>query len=333
MAKQWTAEAVQDVARSFQPACVLVAGADLDVFSRLGEKPMTASAFACEIESDPRAATIVLDALVALELLVKQGDDYSVPDDVCRLLSERSADNVLPMIRHLGNCLRRWAQLPVVTQTGRPAERTASVRGAAADQAAFIGAMHKFSGPVAAQVVGRLQPLEFSRLLDIGGASGTWTMAFLQAAPQATAIVFDLPSVIPMARRRIAEAGLGDRVSLVGGDFYTDDLPEGADLAWLGAICHQNSREQNRALFSRIHRALKDGGAVVIRDVVMDPSHTNPPGGALFAVNMLVATDGGGTYTFDEYREDLLAAGFQGAELVHRDEFMNSLIKAKKTLS
>jgi len=138
---------------------------------------------------------------------------------------------------------------------------------------------------------------------------------------------------MPMARQRVAEAGLGDKVNLVGGDFYTDDLPEGADLAWLGAICHQNSREQNRALFAKIHKALKDDGAVVIRDVVMEPSHTSPVGGALFAVNMLVATEGGGTYTFDEYREDLLAAGFQGAELVHRDEFMNSLIKAKKTLS
>jgi len=135
-----------------------------------------------------------------------------------------------------------------------------------------------------------------------------------------------------MARQRIADAGLDDRVNLVGGDFYADGLPEGADLAWLGAICHQNSREQNRALFSRIHGALDDGGSVVIRDVVMDPSHASPPGGALFAVNMLVATEGGGTYTFDEYREDLCEAGFENAELVHRDEFMNSLIRAKKTL-
>jgi len=332
MARNWTAEEVEGVARSFQPACVLVAGADLDVFSRLDGRAMTASALACEIKSDLRATTIVLDGLVALELLAKQGGNYSVPADVGRLLSEKSNDNVLPMIRHLGNCLRRWAQLSSVTQTGRPAERTASIRGQAADQAAFIGAMHKFSDPVAAEVVSRLQPLEFGCLLDIGGASGTWTIAFLQAVPQAEATIFDLPSVIPMARQRIADAGLDDRVNLVGGDFYTDGLPEGADLAWLGAICHQNSREQNRVLFSRIHGALKDGGSVIIRDVVMDPSHTSPPGGALFAVNMLVATEGGGTYTFDEYREDLCEAGFENAELVHRDEFMNSLIRAKKTL-
>jgi hypothetical protein len=63
----------------------------------------------------------------------------------------------------------------------------------------------------------------------------------------------------------------------------------------------------------------------------MDPSHTNPVSGALFAVNMLVATEAGGTYTFDVYREDLCSAGFTEVGLVHRDEFMNSLIQAGKT--
>jgi len=332
MMKDWSGEEIQNIARSFQPACVLVAGAELDVFSALDNNPMIASELASKIESDARATTILLDALTAMGLLVKQGDKYMVPDNIRPLLSEKSPENVLPMVRHLGNCLRRWAQLSVVAQTGKPAERTASVRGEAADQAAFIGAMHKFSDPVAAEVVGRLQPLQFNCLLDIGGASGTWTMAFLHAVPQTTAIIFDLPPVIPMARQRIADAGLNERVSFVEGDFYTDELPEGADLAWLGAICHQNSREQNRMLFSQIHKALKDEGIVVIRDVVMDSSHTNPPGGALFAVNMLVATEGGGTYTLDEYSQDLREAGFEDVELVHQDESMNSLIKAKKTL-
>ncbi len=330
MAKQWTVQEVLDVAWSFQPGSVLTAAADLDVFSPLYEKPMTAQALARELGTNPRATTILLDALVAFELLTKQDSDYSVPEDVAKLLTEKSANNVLPMVRHLANCLHRWAQLSEVTQTGKPAERVPSIRGEAADQADFIGAMHNFSGPIAAEVVDKLQPLEFGHLLDIGGASGTWTIALLRAVPEAGATLFDLPSVIPMAEQRIAGAGLSDRVTLVAGDFYTDDLPDGADLAWLGAICHQNSREQNRALFAKVHKALKDGGVVVIRDVVMDPSHTSPKGGALFAINMLVATEGGGTYTLDEYRQDLCEVGFGEVTLVHQHEFMNSLIRAKK---
>jgi DNA-binding IclR family transcriptional regulator len=122
MAKQWTAQEVLDVARSFQPACVLTAAAALDVFSPLHKKPMTAEALACELGTDPRATAILLDALVALEFLTKQESSYSVPDNIAKLLTEKSANNVLPTVRHLANCLRRWARLSEVTQTGKRAD-------------------------------------------------------------------------------------------------------------------------------------------------------------------------------------------------------------------
>lgn len=331
MVKRWTSMELLDVARSYQTGCVLAAGVALDVFTWLHEKPATARALASGLDTDPRATTILLDALAALGFLIKQGDQYSAPEDLARLLSEQSAENILPMARHQANCLRRWAELPMVVRTGKRPEPVASVRGAAADQADFIGAMHNISKPIADEVVSKLQPLKFRHLLDIGGGPGTWTIAFLRAVPGSRATLFDLPAVTAMARERIAEAGLLDRVTLVGGDFYADDLPSGADLAWLGAICHQNSRQQNRALFAKVHEALNDGGAVVVRDVVMEPSRIEPAGGALFAVNMLTATEAGGTYTFEEYSEDLHDAGFGKAVLVHRDEFMSSLIRARKT--
>lgn len=330
MTKQWTAQEVLEFARSFQPVCVLTAATALDVFSPLYARPMTAGALAGELGTDPRATAVLLDALVALEFLNKQGEIYSVPQDVAGLLTEQSADNVLPMVRHLANCLRRWVELPRVIRTGKCAETGPSIRGADADREDFIGAMNLISRPVAAGVVEKIQPFKFRHMLDVGGGPGTWSIAFLRAAPEARATLFDLPAVLSIAEQQFAEVGLTDRVTLVGGDFYTDTLPEGADLAWLGAICHQNSRQQNRELFSKVHTALADDGVVVIRDMVMDPSHTSPVGGALFAVNMLVATEGGGTYTFDEYREDLCAAGFTGVELVHRDELMSSLIRARK---
>ena len=330
MAKRWTAQEVLDLSRSFQPVCVLTAAVVLDVFSPLHAKPMTANALACELGTDPRATAILLDALVALKFLSKQDEEYSVPEDVAGLLAGQSADNVLPMVRHLANCLRRWAELPKVTQTGKCAETGPGIRGADADQADFIGAMNSISRPVAAGVIDMLRPFNFHHVLDVGGGPGTWTNAFLRAVPGAIATLFDLPTVIPIAKQQFAELGLTDRVTLVGGDYNADALPEGADLAWLGAICHQNSRQQNRDLFSKVHAALVDDGVIVIRDVIMDPSRTSPVGGALFAVNMLVATEAGGTYTFDEYSEDLNAADFDEVTLVHQDELMSSLIRAKK---
>ena len=123
---------------------------------------------------------------------------------------------------------------------------------------------------------------------------------------------------------------MNDRVKLVAGDFLVDPLPPGADLAWVGAIVHQNSREENRCLFSAVANALNDDGQILIRDVLMDDSRTSPVTGALFAINMLVATEAGGTFTFDELREDLEAAGFTAVTVLRRDEGMNSIIRAVK---
>jgi predicted O-methyltransferase YrrM len=330
MGKSWTASELMEMVRAFQPACIIAAAADLDFITLLAKSPMTGIQLAARSNTDPRATAVLLDALTALELLRKDRDTYVVGPDVAALLSERSPTNVLVAVRHQANCLRRWVQLARVVQSGRPAERTASVRGQAADCEAFIGAMNQLAAAVAPEIGAKLKMLRFHHLLDIGGASGTWTIAFLRAAPQAKATLFDLPEVIPLARERLTEAGLIDRVSLVAGDFNADDLPTGADLAWLSAVAHQNSREQNRILYTKIHHALQAGSVLVIRDIVMDRSRTSPVSGALFAINMLVGTAGGTSYTLDEFRDDLTLAGFVDIELIYRDTGMSSLIIARR---
>lgn len=330
MTKKWATEEVIAIVRGFQPACVLLAAADLDVFTILKTKPMSAKAVADKLKADTRATTILLDALAAMALLTKQNKEYSLSSEVAQLLTEDSSRSILPAIRHQANCLRRWVQLPQVIRNGQPAERILNVHSETEDIAAFIGAMDNFSTPVATDVIRKLGTLNFCHLLDVGGASGTWTIEFLRAVPEAKATLFDLPEVIPMAKERIAKAGLTDQVEFVEGNFYTDDLPTGADFIWLSAIAHQSSRQQNQKLFSKLYSVLEDGGKLVLRDVVMDESRTKPEGGALFAINMLVATKGGGTYTFDEFRMDLLNAGFANIALVQQDEFMNSLISAVK---
>ncbi len=332
MTKEWTEDKVLQMVRAFQPACILTAAADLDIFTLLDNEPMTAQMLSDKLGSDLRATTMLLDALTALGFLTKRKNQYIVPAQISEMLTESGCRNILPAVRHLANCHRRWIQLAQVVKTGRAAEVQPSIRGEAADRDAFIDAMNVFSAPLASQIIEHLQPLSFQHLLDIGGASGTWTIAFLNAAPKAKATIFDLPDVIPLAEKRIADAGLLDRITFAAGDFYSDKLPMGADFVWLSAVTHQNSRWQNRTLFAKIHSALQEDGIVVIRDVVMDESRISPQAGALFAVNMLVGTEAGGTYTFDEFREDLTRAGFTEVTLLYKGEYMNSLIRAKKSL-
>jgi hypothetical protein len=132
-----------------------------------------------------------------------------------------------------------------------------------------------------------------------------------------------------MARERFFTSPFADRVEIRAGDFYTDDLPKGADLAWVSAIIHQNSPDQNRALYRRIAAALEPNGWIYIRDIVMESSGTAPVAGALFSVNMLSGTEGGKCYSWTEIQEDLLSAGFTDVQLMRRDEGMHSIVRAR----
>ncbi|MBN2216135.1 MAG: methyltransferase domain-containing protein [Pirellulales bacterium] len=321
---------LHEMSAAFMNGCVLGAAAELGVFTVIGEQSVDALALADRLNCDGRAMRTLLDALASLGLLDKRAELYAVPDDLRPLLDENRPGNVLPMVFHRMNMLRRWSRLAWVVRSGEPAAAEPSIRGAEADRAAFVAAMHAFSGPTADALVARLGPPKFTHLLDVGGASATWTLAFLRAAPGATATLFDLPDAIGQAERRLAGTEFADRVTLVAGDFYEDDLPGGADFAWVSAIAHQHSREDTRRLLAKVHAALAPGGRVAIRDVVMEPSRSEPRAGALFAVNMLVATATGGTFTLAEFSEDLLAAGFVEPTLAVKDEAMNSVVTATR---
>jgi len=323
-------EQLLEMASAFRPACVLGAAAELDVFTAIGDERLSVEEAAGRLRTDRRATRMLLDALAALRLLEKEGGRYAVPEPLRPLLLEGSPRSILPMIRHNANILRQWTQLAWVVKSGIPGPRMASIRGFEADRAAFIAAMHVISAPIADELVARIGPLPFAHLLDVGGASGTWTMAFLRANRQARATIFDLPDAIQQARQRFAATEFADRVAFVAGDFYRDELPSGADLAWVSAIIHQHGREENRELFGKVYRALVSGGHVAVRDIVMEPDRTRPRLGAMFAINMLVNTDRGDTFTLEEIAEDLRAAGFEEAECRVRAEDMSSVVIARK---
>jgi precorrin-6B methylase 2 len=332
MAETWTAQKLLETARSYQSVCVLLAAAELDLFTALGDGALSAGELAERLGCDGRATTFLADALAALGLLAKAADGrYALVPGTAPLLTAGGGRSVLPMLCHQANCLRGWAQLAATVKAGRPVDCGPSVRGGTADHEAFIEAMEVASRQAAARVVAALGPPSFRHLLDVGGGPATWTIAFLQAAPDAQATLYDRPTVIPIARRHVEAAGLAERVRFAPGDFYNDEaLPTGADLAWVSAIVHQSSRRQNRELFTKVHAALAPGGQIAVRDIVMDDSHTEPPAGALFAINMLVHTAGGGTFSFAELVEDLAASGFTNPRLQRGERPMDAVIRADR---
>ena len=328
--RAWSSDEIGELMRAFQKAAILGAGAELDVFGQLAGGPLTAGELAGRIGGDLRATAILADALTAMGLLGKQDGRYTLAPGVGEALTEGGSHKILGMTRHQAVMMRRWAALANAVKTGKPPARQPSTRGAEGDERSFIEAMAEISVPGAAPLIESLGELEFSRVLDVGGASGTYTAAFLNRYPRARAILFDLPSVIPMAVERMTRAGLKDRIEFVGGDMLSDPLPGGADLVWISAIIHMLSRDQSRLLYRKSYDALPSGGQVLIRDIVMDDAHVNPPGGAIFAVNMLTGTAGGGTYSLGEIRSDLESAGFADVRQTRQDAWMDSVVAARK---
>jgi hypothetical protein len=325
MATQWTAQSLMDITRVYRNARLLLTGAELDLFTLLADQPLTAEQVCAELRCDQRAMTMVLDALAAIGVLVKRGEAYQTVPSARAFLVAHSPESIAYILRHQSRGWQQWSHLTKVVRHGGPA----NVPRDESYTEDFIRGMHNVARLHADRNVAALEPTRYRRLLDVGGGPGTYIMAFLRAAPDLRATLFDLPAVCEIARDNLRRAGLLDRVTISPGDFYADPLPGAHDLALVSAIIHQNSRQQNRDLFAKVFAVVESGGHVVVRDHVMDPLRTQPASGALFAVHMLLATEGGGTYTFDEIAADLRSAGFVDVELVQPDQQMDGLVRAK----
>lgn len=318
-----TPESLAVLARGFMETRVFLTAAELDLFTLLADVPLSREEAVAARGSDPRGLGILLDALAAMGLLEKSDGKWRTVPALVPFLSSHGERSLLPLALHSVNLWDRWSRLTEVVAGSRPGtgDRDGWTRS-------FIGAMHAIAAPQADGLVAAVEPGESRRLLDVGGGPATYTLAFVRAVPGMHATLFDLPAVIELARGNVSAAGLLDRVDLVAGDLRTDALPGGHDLAFVSAIVHMLGPDGNIALFRKVHDALVPGGRIVIRDHVMSPDRTAPRAGALFAVNMLVGTEEGGTFTLDEIASWLVEAGFERVRLMRSGERMDALVEA-----
>ncbi len=316
-----TPESLSSLARGFMESRVFLTAAELDLFTLLADGPLSLEEAAAARGADRRALAILLDALTAMGLLEKADGRFTTPPSLVPLLTSRSGTSLLPLALHSVNLWDRWSRLTETVAGARPVAGDGWTRS-------FIGAMHAIAAPQADAIVAAVGPGSARRLLDVGGGPATYTLAFLRAAPGLRATLFDLPEVVEIARENATRAGLVDRVDLVAGDLRTDALPGGHDLAFVSAIVHMLGPARNVALFRKVHDALLPGGRVVLRDHVMSPDRTAPRAGALFAVNMLVGTKDGGTFTLEELSAWLEEAGFVRPRLLRDGERMDALVEA-----
>ncbi len=159
---------------------------------------------------------------------------------------------------------------------------------------------------------------DFSRyrtVADIGGALGLLSRILARHHPHLTFKTFDLPVVAPHAREQIDAEGLGDRIDVVSGDFFVDDLP-GADVITMGNILHDWDEEQKQMLIAKAFAALPEGGAFIAVENVIDDARRENVFGLLMSLNMLIEIGDASDYTGAQFRDWCTEAGFTHCEVL-----------------
>jgi len=297
---------LNEMIRAYMPSRTVLTALELDVFTAVGGAA-SPEVVAHKIHADVRATEILLNALASLSLLQKTGATFCNTAASARFFSEGSRDNARGGLLHTAHIWHRWSTLTESVRAGKPAASDAREDHWVE---AFIAAMDRNAKERAGAVVKAIGTNGIRRMLDLGGGSGAYSIAFARNNPHLKAEIMDLAEVVPLTQEYIRKAGATDRVTARGGDMLSDPLGENYDLVLVSAICHMFSPQQNRELFQRAYRALAPKGQFVVQDFILEPSKTAPRAAALFALNMLVGTEAGSSYSEPEYAEWMRRAGF-----------------------
>lgn len=303
---------LMDIVNGFRLSRIILTAHELRIFDHLNGKPCSSAETASRIVADRRATDRLMNVLVSLGLLDKQQDLFTNSVFAGKYLVSSSPDFLLGL-GHTANLWRKWSTLTeVITKgTALDLEDDFNERGFSWIES-FIAAMHARGVAQGRELASMLELSKTKRSLDVGGGSGAFTFGFIEKNPAIRGVIFDLPNVVPVTRKYIDKANLGQSVVTVAGDYLSDDLGSGFDLVLMSAIIHINNPEDNRILIKKGADALSPGGQLVIMDHLMSEDRTEPLQGAVFAINMLVGTKHGDTYTRDEIGGWMKAAGLGG---------------------
>jgi (2Fe-2S) ferredoxin/predicted O-methyltransferase YrrM len=316
---------VSELIRGFMSSRAVLTALELDVFTAMG-KGGTAQQIAAKIQTAVRGTEMLLNALVSLKLLEKRDGVYTNTAMSARFFVEGTPDSARTAQLHIANLWKRWSTLTDAVRAGA----AVAPHGENGWVTPFIAAMDHTARGRARAVVQAVEVNGGKRMLDLGGGSGAYSIAFAKAAPALKAEIVDLPEVLPITEEYIRKAGLADRISTRAGDMLTIPLESGGyDLVLLSAICHMYSPEENQRLFERAYTALAPKGRLVVSDFILEADKTAPRFAALFALNMLVGTRAGASYSEPEYEAWLKAAGFAEAKRVRIPGPANLMIATK----
>jgi ubiquinone/menaquinone biosynthesis C-methylase UbiE len=313
--KQVTPERLMQMAWGFAPPLILESAIRNKVFDTLDAGPKSIDEVATATGASPRGLRAIMNALVGFEFLKTNGDGkYELTPESSIFLVTTKPTFFGGMIAHTsGQLMPAWLQLTDVVTTGRPAAAVNQESDGSPFFQELVSNIFPMSYGPAQALAAHLNFGESGpavRVLDLGAGSGVWGIAVAQSSPRVTVTAIDWPAVLPIAQRTAERFGLEKRYNCVPGDLLSADFGDNHDLITIGHILHSEGVERSRQVLRKCFDALAPGGTVAIQEFLVNPERTGPPMGLLFAVNMLVNTDEGDTWSFEEIAGWLKEAGF-----------------------
>jgi len=309
---------VLDLLEACRRSKTMFAAVSLGVFDALNAGPKPLAQLAEELAADADALQRLLDACVGLQLLSRTADGYANTPASAAYLTTSSPRRLTGYIHYSNDVMwKLWAHLEDAVREGT--HRWQQAYGwdgplfshffkTEEARREFLMGMNGFGLISSPQVVAAFDLGGYTRLVDLGGATGHLSIAACQRWPNLQAVVLDLPDAVPLAREMVAASPVADRVEVIGGDFFEGPLPQ-ADLYALGRILHDWSEEKILKLLRRIHDRLPPHGALLIAEKLLNDDKTGPSWAQMQNLNMLTCTEGK-ERTLGEYEQLLKQTGF-----------------------
>ncbi|MGQ0666838.1 MAG: methyltransferase [Nitrospiraceae bacterium] len=304
---------------------ILLTGVKLDVFSALDGKPKSAREVAGRIGAHEPTLTLLLNALVAMRLLAKQGELYRNSSAAERHLVRHSSEYVGHLLLLHDAEWNNWGKLEAAIRTGRRSVDRHVFETDPELGGHVLAVLHRIGRQSGPDFARRLQLSGPVRMLDLGGGAGTNAIAFCQVYPELTATVFDLPATLNMTEKTVKDAGLESRILFRAGDFNKDELGGPYDLVLMSDILHYQTFDTNETLVRKVFDHLAPGGRLIIKDRFLDEEGTGPAWTTAFALHILVNTQQGGCYKTGDAMQWIMKAGFSSAVELERTAVVQGL--------
>ncbi len=307
-----TYEELLEKVRAAWESRIILSAVELGVADALSDAELTASEVADRLGTNVRATDLLLNAMVALGLAEKHDERFANSTLASEHLVKGSRNYRGAGLRHHANIWKSWSGLTEVVRSGKP---SASELARPDDEYHdFVRAMYDFSWERTHLLAEAVDLSGVESMLDLGGGPGSYAIAFCARNPKMRAIVFDKQPALEVANEIVKKHGAEQRVSLKAGDFFTDDLGAGYDLVLISQIIHSYGEKENRLILEKAWGSLVDNGLLILQDFLLAEERTSPTNAAVFAINMLVNTEGGRTYTWREVESWLKETGFIDVE-------------------